>query len=245
MTLLIPAGSVLRALTTGGTSWSLSYVDWDRVGVNPYGLFPDIAVSGSTVFVSYFVISGTPDKVEIAVSHDDGDTWDTADLLVLNDLTVELDTSNFIASTDIEVVGSTVYLIYTDYTAGGATPRVRFARADYDMVNHIWGTWTMNTVDVNTDVLLSAAMAVENGSVYVSYYEATGLNTWNLMLNKSVDNGSTWPATGITIDTGGAGGDMGSFNDIVVSGSSVYISYFDWLSGDLRFAKSIDGGVTW
>ena len=67
-------------------------------------------------------------------------------------------------------------------------------------------------------------------------------SSWKLMFTKSTNVGTTWPVTGVTIDNGA---DVGSFLDLTVVGDSIYISYYDWDTGDLKFAKSIDGGDTW
>jgi hypothetical protein len=74
----------------------------------------------------------------------------------------------------------------------------------------------------------------------MSYYEGTNED---LKFAKSTDGGATWPAGNIkAVDSTGF---VGAFTSIAVSGSNVYISYWDGTNSDLKFAKSIDGGATW
>jgi hypothetical protein len=63
------------------------------------------------------------------------------------------------------------------------------------------------------------------------------------MFALSTDGGATWPAGNIrTVDSAG---DVGDVTSIAISGSEVYISYYDTTNQDLKLARSSDGGVTW
>lgn len=230
-----------------GYPYFLEYVDWeDAVPINePVGLYPSLAVSGDRVYIGYFVDGGADltDHVRVKVSIDNGETWDVLDGVnpaILNEVdTPGWDFTGF-NDTDISVNGSTVYFMYTDST----TSRIMFTRSDDS--GETWPAGNIKTVDTTSDVYGWAGMAVSGSNIYIAYYDVTNdPDNWDLMLNKSTDGGTTWPATGVTVDGGSSGDDVGAFLDITAIGDSVYISYYDWVTGDLKYAKSIDGGVTW
>ena len=238
-------GETFAGVTNTSDDFTMEYVDWDDEPgdpefPDPVGMYPSMAVSGDRVYISYFVygIATFPsDEVRVAVSVDNGETWDTEDPTnpAIKNIVDYPEYDPWSSVTDISVNGSSVYLIYTD----DSTERIMFARSDDG--GDTWPAGNVKTIDSSTDVKWSAGMAASGSTVYVAYYDLTDDN-WNLMFTKSTDGGSTWPATGITIDDTA---DVGMCLDIAVAGESVYISYYNWDSGDLKFAKSIDGGVTW
>ena len=96
------------------------------------------------------------------------------------------------------------------------------------------------TVDSVGDVGEYTSLAVDGDNVYIFYRDNTNDD---LKFAKSTDKGNTWPVASIkTIDSAG---NVGSYTSLAVAGSNVYISYHDNTNGDLKFAKSVDGGNTW
>jgi hypothetical protein len=65
----------------------------------------------------------------------------------------------------------------------------------------------------------------------------------DLKIAKSINGGETWSTE--DIKTVQAEGDVGRYNSVAVSGSDVYISFYDETNRDLKFAKSTDSGITW
>jgi len=89
---------------------------------------------------------------------------------------------------------------------------------------------------VGSDTSIKAASSL----ILISYFDATN---FDLKFAKSTDSGATWPAGNIkTVDATGSSGFETSIANYI---GNVYISHYDQASGDLRFAKSIDVGVTW
>jgi hypothetical protein len=97
-------------------------------------------------------------------------------------------------------------------------------------------------IDSAGDVGSHTSISVDGCNVYISYFDNTN---HYLKFAKSENSGESWlgsPDIESTIDTTG---DVGELSSIAVDGSNVYISYYDETNGDLKFAKSIDGGVSW
>jgi len=81
---------------------------------------------------------------------------------------------------------------------------------------------------------------VNGNTVYVSYYDSENMD---LMLARSMDSGLTWKESDIRkVDSKG---NVGHDSCIAVDGNNVYISYYDSTSRNLKFARSVDGGLTW
>lgn len=109
-------------------------------------------------------------------------------------------------------------------------------------------TWSNQTIDSSDEVGTYNSIAAVNNSIFVSYFDATNNN---LRFRKSVDGGLTWPGGPVVVDSLG---DVGTDTSIAAAdANTIFISYFlsyydDGLfvySGDLKFAKSTDGGLTW
>lgn len=64
------------------------------------------------------------------------------------------------------------------------------------------------------------------------------------MFAVSVDQGVTWP-TIVTVEGGVLGQGVGQYVSIAGTGTTLYISYYDFLNTDLKAAKSVDSGASW
>src|SRR3989344_5116507 len=140
------------------------------------------------------------------------------------------------AYSSIAVSGSNIYISYYDNTLGKKD--LRFARSTDG--GNSWTTFP--PVDSTGNVGQYSSIAVSGSNVYISYRDATKSA---LKFSKSTDGGVTWLASDIkTVDSVG---NVGQHSSIAVSGSNIYISYYDNTLGkkDLRFARSIDGGNSW
>jgi len=99
-----------------------------------------------------------------------------------------------------------------------------------------------STIDSTNNVGSYTSIAVDGSNVYISYLDITNIN---LKFAKSEDGGASWltsPAIDPVVDETN---NVGEYTSIAVDGSNVYISYRDFTNGNLKFAKSTDGGATW
>src|SRR3989344_5391954 len=140
------------------------------------------------------------------------------------------------AYTSIAASGSNIYISYYDNTLGKKD--LKFAKSTDGGVN-----WTTTLVATNAANLgMYNSIAVSGSKIYISYFDATSNN---LNFIKSTDGGDTWPISNIRLVD--APGDVGRYSSIAVSGSNIYISYYDnsLSKKDLKLAKSSDDGNTW
>ena len=80
-------------------------------------------------------------------------------------------------------------------------------------------------------------------TLYIAYYD--GVNA-DLKVAKSTDRGTIWPAASKkAVDSAGDVGGWGRNALAVQSNNLVHVGYFDGTNGDLKLAKSVDGGATW
>ena len=136
--------------------------------------------------------------------------------------------------TSMAVDGSKVYISYYDSTNGD----LKFARSDDG--GKTWAPGNIKTVDSTDSVGTNTSIAVNGSNVFISYCDNLHLN---LKFAKSTDGGNTWdPANIKTVDSTL---NVGWYTSIAVDGSNVYISYYDIVNEDLKFARSTDGGATW
>ena len=84
------------------------------------------------------------------------------------------------------------------------------------------------------------SQAVEGKNVYLSYYDE---KSKNLVFAKSDNEGSSWDKKNTKIADPEKS--VGQFSSIAVKNSNVYISYLSQKDLNLKFARSIDNGLTW
>lgn len=102
--------------------------------------------------------------------------------------------------------------------------------------------WYVLTVDSATKTGSFTSVALDpSGNPHISYYDETD---HVLKYTRSDDGGATWPAANIkTVDSSADGRTYTSIK--VNAAGNPSISYHDETNGDLKFAYSTDGGVTW
>jgi hypothetical protein len=214
--------------TNGGTSWlagNIKTVD----STASVGVYTSIAVSGTNVYVSYY--DSTNANLKFAMSTDGGATWPAGNIKIV-DSTGDVGSCTSISHTSTGF--GNVYISYLDTTNGD----LKFAKSTDDGTT--WLSTDIKTVDSGGSVGSDTSIKAASSLILISYFDATN---FDLKFAKSTDSGATWPAGNIkTVDATGSSGFETSIANYI---GNVYISHYDQASGDLRFAKSIDVGVTW
>jgi hypothetical protein len=212
----------IQGKVTAAAAWH-GYKTIDSVGtLGENGT--SIAAVGDSVYISYYDL--TNGHLKFAKSTDGGVTWPTI-ATVDNAFAVGYNSS-------IGVEGNNVYISYCDSSNGD----LKFAKSTDG--GSSWGT--IKSIDTTGSVGMDTSLEAVGGCVYISYYDSS--NT-ALKFAKSIDGGATWP-TIITVDSAD---DSGEDSSLAVAGSNVYICYLhtiaSGISGELKFAKSLDGGDSW
>ena len=213
--------------TDGGITWPVDNIKVvDSTGYG--GKYTSITTSGNDIYISYY--NSDNGDVKFAKSEDEGKTWPTDNIAVVDSVGSLRE-----VNTSIAVSESNVYISYYDPDNGD----LKIAKSIDG--GETWSTEDIKTVQAEGDVGRYNSVAVSGNDVYISFYDETNRD---LKFAKSIDSGTTWPTD--NIKTVQSAGWVGAQNSIAVSGSDIYISYQDATSNyKLKFAKSTDGGVTW
>ena len=221
--------------TDAGITWpgaSIVTVD-DGGGVTNVGQYTSMAVDGSDVYISYYDVTNT--NLKVAKSIDGGATWPGGNLVTAdNGTNVGQYTS---IAVDYDGANTNIYVSY--YDVNGTS--LYFATADEtNWTTSPWGT-RMQVDNTATSTGQYSSLGVDvNGYLYISYYDSTPANL-NLKIAKSTNGGGVWSLS--TVDTNA---DVGQYSSILMLDENVIgIGYYDATTGDLKFAKSTDGGTTW
>jgi len=164
----------LRRSTDNGATWKPSV----NLSTNAGDSFePQIAVSGSNVYVVWYDF--TPGNYDIMFrrSTDNGATWKAAVNLSNN--------AGTSFTPQIAVSGSNVYVVWYDYTPGN--PDV-FSKRSTDN----GATWkTVKNLSTNAGGSFSPQVALSGSNVYVVWYDNTP-GELDIFVRRSIDNGATW-----------------------------------------------------
>ena len=189
-----------------------------------FGQSTSIAIDGLNVYISYCdMLNG---NLKFAKSSDGGVTWPASNIKGVDpNLNVGLYNS-------IAVEGSNIYISYYDE----ANKDLKFAKSTDG--GNTWPVLNMRIIDSIGDVGEYTSLAINGSEIYISYYDSTNKD---LKFARSTDYGNTWLFTNLkTVDFTG---DVGTYTSIAVDGLNIYISYYDITNGDLKLAKSTDGGA--
>jgi hypothetical protein len=192
---------------------------------------------GSTLIVYSYYLAGTSDGyILMSRSTDGGSTWSPE---IVIDPNVHVEDPG---SPDMVMVGSTLYLAYSNYTDVPIVDSKIIVSSSDDMGL----TWTQRTeVSSGTYPVLKA----NNGILYLAYIDLKGSN-YGLYFTKS-SNGVDWSTPEVvgpmTDFTGGS-----FIFSLAVDDLDVFLAYLDFTDnggvGDLRVVHivySSDGGSSW
>jgi len=206
-----------------GAAWSwIITVDED----DSVGRYSSIAIDGAIVYISYY--DATNGNLKFTRSINEGTTWgDTFQRTI--------DSAGDVGQyTSIAADGDNIYISYFDVTNG----ILKLAKSTDG--GETWPLANIKIVDSTIGSGPYSSIALSGSTVYIAYYNDTNDD---LKFARSDDGGATWPLANIkTVDSSG---NVGVSSSLAVSGSDVYISYYDTTNGNLKFAKSIDNGTTW
>src|SRR3989344_5735918 len=140
--------------------------------------------------------------------------------------------SKFVEKTDAGFIVPACGSSGANFTCVGANPYVTF-----DWAADAGACTTGVNINVDTIGVLSPSNLPCTGSYsWTSPFVSNTSYTYQVFADATL--------TGKTVDSVG---NVGQYSSIAVSGSNVYISYYDASTGrnDLKFAKSTDNGDTW
>ncbi|MEM7203840.1 MAG: sialidase family protein [Planctomycetota bacterium] len=226
--------------TDRGATWSPDVrLDRDLPGAAE-SRQPQVAVAGSAVYVVWADSRNGANDIYFNRSLDGGVTWLAAD--------VRLDTdaagASLSTTPQIAARGSDVYVVWTD--ARSSYGEIRFNRS----VNQ-GGAWLSNDVQLDRGTVLATRpqIAAFSSAVYVTWEDArNGFD--DIYFNRSLDNGATWLAFDVRLNTNTAGAAFSLAPQIASDGGSVFVTWQDaraggLLTGDIYFNRSLDNGTTW
>jgi hypothetical protein len=241
-----------RSLDAGAT-WLASDVRLDT-GAEPGSTSsgaPEIATSGSAVHVAYHDSRNGPTDVYYNRSLDSGSTWLGTD--------VRLDVGDPAGASqsyrvDLAVVGSGVYVVWEDERLGN----VLFPRTNVYLNRFLDDGTSFLGSDVRVDhapdvtpiATLYPKAEVTGGAVVVAWTD-TRYGQNDVFANRSLDDGVTWLATDLRIDSGDPPGANGSIEvRLASSGSRFFATWMDYRNSgagipDVYFNRSLDAGATW
>lgn len=207
-----------------GATWLSSEV---RLDTDPAGtgnsVEPQIAVSGSSVYVVWQDGRSGSTDIYFNRSTDGGATWLTSDLRL------DTDAPGAAASEypQIAVAGSNVYVVWQDRRNGPSANSDIYVNYSTDG----GATWSSQDVRINTSLAGSSAAVrpqlVASGSAVHVAWQDNRNGRDDIYFNRSTDAGATWLGADVRLDTNGAGRTYSQMPDIAQSGSSVYVTWHD------------------
>ena len=238
-----PGGGILfNTSPDGGTTWLSSEVQLSR-GPSTKAKVPQIAVSGSSIYVTWQDTRNGAGDIYFNRSTDGGATWLSSD--------VRLDTDPAGAASSvlpqIAASGSSVYVTWEDRRNG--------ADSYFNRSLDGGATWLADDVQLNTTPgpagsIPSPEIAASGSSVFVTWEDSRNRianKGIDVFLNYSPDSGTTWLTSDIRLNTNPPSMSNAVEPEIAASGSSVYVTWQDGRNraDDIFFSRSSDGGATW
>lgn len=218
----------------GGATWpaeAIKTVDSD----GDVGKFASLALDPSgNPHISYqhpYSAIGYDASLKYARSGDGGATWPAANLR-----TVEAAGDVGYFSSLARDASGNPHVSYYDWD----NCALKYARSDDGGAT--WPAGNIKVIASGKGVGASASLALDaSGNPQVSYYDqAAG----TVKYTRSQDGGATWPAGNVR--TVGSVGVVLTYTSLQVDPSgNPRIAYYDQAHGDLKYARSDDGGATW
>jgi hypothetical protein len=209
--------------TDNGANWT-SRVQLSGGSMYYYGMFPAIAVDGTTVHAVWLELNAgmTAFDIKYRRSTNAGGTWLSTQTVSSGGTTNEVPA--------IAVSGNNVHVVWDD---GGSA--LYYRRSTDGGVS-----WLSQTTISSSAA--TGSVAVDGNNVLVSYSVGSG-SAWDIYLRRSTDGGANF-ASAQAIETASNNADISS---VAVRGSNGSIVWYDNGSGnyDVRFRRSTDAGATW
>jgi len=229
--------------TDGGRTWLAADVrlNTDAAGAATAG-DPDVVCAGPYVWVVWEDDRDGEKDIRLQRSSDAGDTW------LANDVRLDQDAAGAAASGDPllsvnRADGRSLVVVWEDDRNAA---RDVFVRSSSDR----GATWSneslVNANGAGTSISDRPRIARDGNRVYVVWSDdRNGQN--DVFFNRSDDNGATWLAADVRLDTDAAGAGFSFDPDIDAEGENVYVAWVDNRGGalDIHFNRSTDGGATW
>ncbi len=221
-----------RRSMDNGATWQAT----KNLSNNPgHTLFPDIAVSGSNVFVVWLQTNADNSLQDIFFrrSTDDGATWKPIIKITASGTVGYARTPQVIAS------GSNVYVVWDQFDG-----EVYFRRSSDN-----GATWkSLVNISSNPGRSNSEGIGVSGSNIFIIWLQANAEDTsHDIFFKRSTDNGATWRAT---INLSNYGRVANAPPDLAVSGANVHVTWNEDLSLDrsgqeIAFRSSNDNGASW
>ena len=230
----------------GGTTWLSSDV---RLNTDPAktGLtYPQIAASGSLVYVTWHDGRNDVGDIYFNRSLNSGTTWLSSDVRLNRDPVG----SSQSRRPQVAAAGLSVYVAWehSPFDSGD----VRFNRSLDGGT-----TWLGSDVQLNTDPTGAVSsnlpqIAASGSNVYVTWLDNRN-GHGDVYFNRSLDGGTSWLPSNVRLDTDPAGTTYSDIPVIAASGLSVYVAWADHRNSpfppqpveSIHFNRSLDGGATW
>jgi hypothetical protein len=191
---------------------------------------PQIAVSGNNVHIVWH--DSTPGDFDIIYrrSTDGGASFEPEKNLSSN--------SEQSAFPDIAISGSSVHVVWRDFTPGN--PDILYRRST-DNGNSFPNI--IKNISGNAGFSDLPSIASSGNNIHVVWFDNTGLSADDILYRRSLDNGSTFPNVIKNLS-----GTLGSsFNpSIVASDNIIHVVWSDNTLGsfDIKYRRSLDNGST-
>jgi hypothetical protein len=164
---------------------------------------------------------------------------------------LDTDTAGAALSSGPSVCGTGAYRYAVWADQRGAQYDIRFSRSTDG-----GATWSANDVRLDTDATpgqfasLSPRICCIGPYVYVAWrdWRNSVLNLGDIYFQRSTDNGATWLANDVRIDTAAANVGDAQNPEILCLGTNVYITWVEARTTgatDIYFSRSTDNGATW
>ncbi len=229
--------------TDGGRTWLAADV---RLNTDAAGASvaddPEITCRGQSLWVVWEDARDGEKDIRLQRSTDGGNTWLGADVRLDQDAAGAAASGDPLVSVS-QIDGRSLTVLFEDDRNGSRDILIR-SSADGGV------TWTNETlVNANgagTSQSDRPRLSRVGTRLYVTWMDNRNGNN-DVFFNTSADNGATWLAADVRLDTDAAGAAFSFDPAIDVDGQNIYVAWVDNRAGalDIHFNRSTDGGTTW